>query len=127
METIPSLIPVCQRSLTCQPLNSPRLSTIVHINAASLSLLYINSHHVPISHNITPSSSICHVEKNNAYPINFFPLPLLILHPLPSYTCFLVLSIFRPPRLSSRSVVSASFPYLHDSRNVLCIPTVQVM
>lgn len=47
--------------------------------------------------------------------LSFFPLPLLHLQ----YCCFLVLSIFALPDFHLRPVVSASFPYLHDSPNVL--------
>lgn len=121
VETIPSLIPVCQQSLTCQPLNSPRLPTIVRINAVSLSLLYTQTHTNP-----SLFSLVCHKEKNNTYPINSFFHSLSLFYFFLQCSCFLVLSIFRSPRLLSHSVVSASFPYLHDSRNTL-IPTVQVM
>lgn len=46
-----------------------------------------------------------------AAPIELFSCPVYFL---PSQTFI------------SAAVVSASFPYLHDSRNVLCIPTARV-
>lgn len=93
METIPSLILVCQQSLTCQPLHSPLLPAIVHINTVLL------SHKLTPSpwciHNIPPWA--LHVKRRKVMPHcwTFFPLlsciSLTLSKPAP---CFLVLAIF---------------------------------
>lgn len=70
-----------------------------------------------------PLSSL--LQKKNVYPLILLPPDVSFC--FSGLLVFLFFPFFSPPWLPSHFVVSAIFPYLHSSRKVLCIPTVQVM